>query len=120
MEDILLEFGGIGYYIDFDGLKNILRTDPQLEEKDAKESETKTTYIQGGVEKTEIVERTYYKGLEMDISRYETFRYLLEILLTYNEESDTTLGAERALNDTSLPFKIAFNTLVKYGVLKQL
>ena len=120
MDEILLEFGGISYYIDFDGLNNILKTDPVLEQKEAKEVETKTTYIQGGVEKTEIVERTFYKGLEIDISRYETFRALLEILLTYNEESDTTLGAERALNDASLPFKLAFNTLVKYGVLKQL
>jgi hypothetical protein len=120
MEDILLEFGGISYYIDFDGLSNILKNDPELEQKEAKETETKTTYIQGGVEKTEVIERTYYKGLEIDISRYETFRALFEILLTHNEESDTTLGAERALNDAPLSFKLAFNTLVKYGILKQL
>lgn len=120
MEEILLEFGGISYYIDFDGLNNILKTDPELEQKEAKETETKTTHIQGGVEKTEIVERTYYKGLEIDISRYETFRALLEILLTYNDDTDTTLGPERALKDSPLPFKLAFNTLVKYEILKQL
>lgn len=119
-EETILEFGGIAYYIDFDGLENILKSDPDLEQKDIKETETKTTYIQGGVEKTEITERSYYKGREIDISRYETYRTLIEILLTYNEESDDTLGPEKALHSTPLPFKIAFNTLVRYGILKEL
>jgi hypothetical protein len=35
------------------------------------------------------------------------------------ETDDTSLGAERALDKTSLSFKIAFNTLFTYGVLKE-
>ena len=103
--------------------KKIVKQDSvisKLEQKDVNETETKTTYIQGGVEKTEITERSYYKGREIDISRYETYRTLMEILLTYNEESDDALGPEKALHSTPLPFKIAFNTLVKYGILKEL
>ena len=44
MEDIILEFGGIAYYIDFDGLENILKPDADLESGEIEESETKTTY----------------------------------------------------------------------------
>ena len=121
MEEIVLEFGGVAYYLDFDGLQNILKSDPDLEQREVTETETTTTYIQGGVEKTEITERTYYKGREIDLSRYETYRAMLEILLNYtSEDDDGTLGVERALYNAPLPFKIAFNTLVKYGILKEL
>jgi len=120
MEDIVLEFGGVAYYLDFDGLQNILKPDGELESGEAEESETTTTYIQGGVEKTEITIRKYHKGKEIDISKYETYRSLVEILLTFQDDGDDSLGTERALSGAPLPFKIAFNTLVKYGILKEL
>lgn len=120
-EDIILEFGGVAYYIDFNGIDNMLKSDdPDLESKDVEESETETTYINGGVEKTTVKTRGYHKSREIDLSRYETYRTLLEILLTYNEEDDASLGVERSLLKTPLSFKIAFNTLVKYGILKSL
>jgi len=120
-EEILLEFGGVAYYIDFEGIDNILKSaDTDLDAKDVEETETETTYINGGVEKTIVSTRNYHKGREVDLARYETYRSLMEILLTYNEEDDASLGVERALLKTPLPFKIAFNTLVKYGVLKEL
>jgi hypothetical protein len=120
-EDIILEFGGVAYYIDFDGISNMLKSnDPDLESKDVEETETETTYINGGVEKTKVNTRTYHKSREIDLSSYETYRTLLEILLTYNEADDDSLGVERSLSKTPLPFKIAFNTLVKYGILKSL
>ena len=120
-EDIILEFGGVAYYIDFDGIDNILKTDdPDLVSKEIEESETETTYINGGIEKTKVNTRTFHKGREVDLSKYETYRTLLEILLTYNESDDDSLGVERSLSKTPLPFRIAFNTLVKYGILKSL
>jgi hypothetical protein len=120
-EDIILEFGGVAYYIDFDGIDNILKTDdPDLVSKEIEENETETTYINGGIEKTKVNTRTYHKGREVDLSKYETYRTLLEILLTYNESDDDSLGVERSLSKTPLPFRIAFNTLVKYGILKSL
>jgi hypothetical protein len=120
MEEIILEFGGVGYYLDFDGIENILKSDSILESGEIDETETTNTYIQGGLQKTEVTVRKYYKGKEIDISRYETYRSLIEILLTYHDDSDDSLGTERALSGAPLPFKIAFNTLVKYGVLKEL
>jgi hypothetical protein len=120
MEDIILEFGGVAYYLDFDGLQNILKPDEDLESGEIEESETTTTYIQGGIEKTEVTVRKYHKGREIDISKYETYRSLVEILLTYQDDGDDSLGPERSLSSSPLPFKIAFNTLVKYGILREL
>jgi hypothetical protein len=44
----------------------------------------------------------------------------LEMVLTYHDESDDTLGADRALLSTPLSFKISFNTLLKHGIIKEL
>ena len=44
----------------------------------------------------------------------------LEIILTYNEEVDDAMGLERALVDTTIPFKVAFNTLLNYEILKEI
>jgi hypothetical protein len=120
MEDIILEFGGVAYYIDFSNLKNMLDSDDKSESDEIEETETTTTYIQGGVEKTEVIIRKYPRGREIDVSKYETYRALIEILLTYQDDTDDSLGAERGLSDAPLPFKITFNTLVKYGILKEL
>jgi hypothetical protein len=120
MDEILLEFGGIIYYIDFDGLSNLVKYEDSNNSEESIEKETKTTNINGGTEKVEATVRQFPKGKEIDISRYETYRAMLEILLTNVDESDDSLGPERGLKTTSLAFKIAFNTLVQYGVLKQL
>lgn len=120
-EDILLEIAGVVYYIDFDNIEKMLTsTDSDLEAKEVEETETKTTYINGGIEKTEITTKKYHKGREVDLSRYETYRTLLEILFSNNEELDASMGLELGTKNAPLSFKVAFNTLVKYGVLKQL
>lgn len=120
MEETVLNYGGTAYYLDLDGLQNMLKGDEDLEPGETEETETKVTYIQGGVEKTEVTTRKYGKGREIDISKYETYRTLLEILLTYSDDGDDTLGIERGFKEAPLSVKIAFNTLVKYGVLKEL
>ena len=121
MEDIVLEFGGIVYYLDLDNLQNMLKLDEGRESSEVEETETTTTYIQGGLEKTEVKVKKYYKNKELDISKYETYRALIEILLTdVGFEDDDSLGVEMGLSKASLPFKIAFNTLVKYGILREL
>lgn len=120
-EDIVLEIAGVAYYIEFDNIEKILTsTDSDLEARDVEELETKITNINGGVERTEITTKKYHKGREVDLSRYETYRMLIEILLTYHEELDDALGLEVAMQNAPLSFKIAFNTLVRYGILKQL
>lgn len=121
-EETILKFGGIAYYVDFDGIDNMLKTgDPDLESKEMEEVETETTYINGGIEKTIVKTKTYHKSREVDLARYETYRYLLEILITHNDEdSDDLMGVELGLKTSPLPFKIAFNTLVNYGILKEL
>jgi hypothetical protein len=44
---------------------------------------------------------------------------MIGTLLSYNEEIDDRMG-KVALNKTSVPFKLAYNTLLMKGIIKEL
>lgn len=116
----MIEFGGINYYIDIDALDKAITpkgTKPTdkvslYETKEVKNSE-------GEVIGTESVETTSLRGKEIDGPKYDIIRMMIETLIDYDDESDTSLGADRALDKTPLSYKIAFNTLYNYGILKE-
>jgi predicted Rossmann fold flavoprotein len=57
---------------------------------------------------------------EIDFTKFELLRTMLDVVIDYmGEETDTSLGAERDLESTPLSYKIAFNTLYNYGILKE-
>tara|TARA_R110001583_G_scaffold113162_1_gene263551 strand:+ start:663 stop:929 length:267 start_codon:yes stop_codon:yes gene_type:complete len=50
--------------------------------------------------------------------KYEILRLMIDVLLTQHEEVDTEMGIY-GLNKASIPFKIAYNTLINYNILKE-
>jgi transcription termination factor NusB len=56
---------------------------------------------------------------QISVTRYETFKSLIEVILTEREELDENLGIHAAKNLT-IPFKIAFNTLLMNKIIKTL
>ena len=54
------------------------------------------------------------------MTKYETIRTLFEVILTTQDEVDGDLGVERALGKLPLPFKLSFNTLIEYGIIKEI
>lgn len=114
----MIDLGGIIYILDLDALSKVLSAE---DNGDGKISETKTTsnYDNNGEPISVTVSKTEHeKAKEIDGPKYEVIRMCLEIVLMFNEELDETLGTERALKGTPIPFKIAFNTLSNYGILK--
>ena len=57
--------------------------------------------------------------LQIDITKYEMYREMISTILSYNEEIDDKLGIV-GLNKTNVPFKIAYNTLLMKGIIKEL
>jgi hypothetical protein len=53
----------------------------------------------------------------VSIIKYETVKLMLEILMDEREEIDETLGSKGATS-LSIPFKLAFNTLISKKLLK--
>ena len=51
----------------------------------------------------------------ISVVKYEMVKTLIEILMTENESVDETLGPKNS--ELSIPFKIAFNTLISKKIL---
>jgi hypothetical protein len=116
----MIEFGGTIYYIDLGALdkaltpsgvkpNDIIKT---IEKKIIKDGEGLITSI-------EEYESSALRGKEIDAAKFEVIRTMFEIILDYEDESDASLGAERALDKTPFSYKLAFNTLYSYGIIKE-
>lgn len=116
----MIEFGGIFYYLDFDALDSLICSDKAWKAGKVTDVEVKTVTDENGkVIGKEKFEKTYYKGKEIDGAKYDIIRMCIEVLIDYDEDVDDALGSDRALSKTPLSYKLAFNTLIKEGILKE-
>ena len=51
----------------------------------------------------------------INVFKYDAVKQCLDTLLTEGAQDDNGLGL--LTNELSIPFKFAFNTLIKYGIL---
>ena len=54
---------------------------------------------------------------QVNLVRYEMYKTMVEILMTESEEVDETLGAKSS--SLSIPFKLAFNTLINKKIINK-
>ena len=54
----------------------------------------------------------------INAAKYEMFRLFLDVLLSTDEEIDEKMGY-KSLDNLSFPFKLSFNTLVEYKIIKE-
>jgi len=90
----MLEVFGHTYYIDLDSINDTINIVDDLP-------------LSGGSEQT------------INIVSFEIIKMLLEIVMTEREEVDENLGIYSTKN-LSIPFKFAFNTLLKHNIIKHL
>ena len=83
---------GKNYFIDIDGITEKCKTGNTVKSEDGNES------------------------IEINIFKYEIIKMCLERVLNDIEDIDEDLGAF-GQNDTTISFKIAFNTLIKNQIL---
>ena len=116
-----LEFAGVAYIINFEALESLLVYEQTQNNGKVIETETTQNYDAGlNPVSTTVVTREFQRGKEIDMSKYEMIKFMLDIVLAENEEMDDSLGMQRALGGAPISFKIAFNTLVRYGVLTEI
>jgi len=106
MDNLLLEICGKELFFDIDKLSDICK----IEEVDTDED------ISNDIEKLPLMENM---GLQIDVTKYEMYREMIGALLMYNEQIDNKMGMV-GLNSTTVPFKLAYNTLLMKGILKEL
>ena len=93
-----LSIAGAHFYVDFAELETIIG----IKEK----------------RKTKDKEGNSVEGYEINAPRYEILRMMLDTLLTSNEELDEDMGSY-SLKNLTIPFKLAFNTLSHYKIIKE-
>jgi hypothetical protein len=91
----MLKVLGEHYYLDLDKIDDYV----QIKEVTPSTGITDTTHI--------------------SIIKYETVKLMMEIIMDETEEIDETLGT-KGTNNLSIPFKIAFNTLLYKKLLNKL
>jgi hypothetical protein len=96
----MLKFLGENYYLDVNEL-----------EKQVSYEKSILPYVSSA--ETEVNEQ------QISVTRFETFKSLIDVILTEREELDESLGVHGA-KDLTIPFKIAFNTLLINNILKTL
>jgi hypothetical protein len=94
----MLEFLGENYYLDIS----------ELERQVSFENSSLPPITESGNTEQQI-----------SVTRYEMFKVLIDVVLTEREEIDENLGIHGAKNLT-IPFKIAFNTLLINNILQKL
>lgn len=117
----MIEFGGISYYIDMNALDKAITPVGASPTDIITQIDTKTTVSQNNeILGKEIIETHRERGKEIDGARYDIVRMMIETMIDYKDDIDDTLGIERGLGKTPLSYQLAFNTLLKCGVLKEI
>lgn len=107
--------------IDLDAMTKVVSIDISEEDKCKSESSTTQNYNgDGEIIGTTIITNTFTNERQVDTTRYETIRTMLDIILTYNEVIDDKLGLGRGLDSLPINIKIAINTLLRYGILTEI
>ena len=53
------------------------------------------------------------------ITKWETTKVMIETVLTEQGPIDEAMGRTKLSNQLSIPFKLSFNTLLKYQIIKE-
>ena len=89
----MINIFGKNYYIDMNTLESFIQID-------------KPVTVTGDTETFSVI-------------KFEMMKTFIEVILTEREEIDDNLGTYSTKN-LSIPFKIAFNTLLVYNILKEI
>jgi hypothetical protein len=116
----MLEFGDSVFYIDMKAFDKAITIIDGTKDEVSTETEQKTTLNEEGkIVVSEIFERNSPRSKEIDATKYDLLKTFIEYIIDYQDETDDTLGADRALAQMPFGYKLVFNTLKKENILKE-
>ena len=116
----LFDVAGSKYYFDLDALSQFIRIEKSESVDDIlgevkKELENKNNEND---EETEEVPHELYTQI-IDVTKWETTKVMIESVLSEQGPVDEAMGYGQLSKQLSIPFKISFNTLLKYQIIKE-
>lgn len=125
-----LEFGGNVFYVNMASIIDVIRIDPVENEIPMMEVLPPPAAVKKSKSKKVVEPEVPMgedilflpdvgSGIQVDISKWEVLRMMIETIMNTHTEIDDKLGLAGLNNNTTIPFKIAFNTLLKYDILQE-
>lgn len=113
------EIAGGKFYFDLDELSQFIRIEKSESVDDIlgqakKEMEDSNNDNDGEME--EIPQDMY--GQIIDVTKWETTKVMIESVLSEQGPVDEAMGYGQLSKQLSIPFKLSFNTLLKYKIIK--
>lgn len=112
---------GNNYYFDLDELSQFIRI-----EKPENTSDSIVDDILGENKKEEKKEGDSSTEEEIpmdsqiiDLTKWETIKVMIESVLSENGPVDEAMGRTKLGEQLSIPFRLSFNTLVNYKIIKE-
>ena len=115
----MIQLFGDYYYIDFEELDDFLLLDKGAKDKVSTTKIIKNVDVDEKITDRQYVIEEHIKHKEINAVKFELIRNFIDDLGEEQDESDYSLGANN-LNKTSVRFKLAFNTLLVYNILKKM
>lgn len=108
LRQFMMDVDGTYYAFDLDAYHDAVKMPPKTIMEEYEDADGKI----------QVRETTEDGGL--NLSKYELIKYVIEIVLEGKgmEEMDSAMGMTYALNKMPFHFKISFNTLLQYGIMK--
>lgn len=113
IEPTFFDIAGSEYYFDLDELSSFIRIE-KTESVDDILSEAKKEIEEGSEEDVDLDQSQI-----IDITKWETTKVLMESILSEQSIVDEVMGRTKMSSQLSIPFKISFNTLLKYNIIKE-
>lgn len=105
-EKTYLEFGGEYVYIDFDEITNVIKLEPPKEEENKTDENDE-----------DLIPPSQFGNITIDVVKWEMINKMIDTILEDFSEEDPTMGRKN-LDKLSVSFKIAYNTLLNYNIIK--
>ena len=114
----LFDIAGNKYYFDLDELSQFIRVE-RPESVDDILGQAKKDLEEGKEsEETDDVQLDAYHQI-IDVTKWETTKVMIESVLNEQGPMDEAMGYSQLSKQLSIPFKLSFNTLLKYKIIKE-
>jgi len=105
---------GNQYYFDLDELSNFIRIEKNESVDDLLGESEKKEEVEKEEESLEQIE-----GQIVDLTKWETIKVMIESVLSENGPVDEAMGRTKLGEQLSIPFRLSFNTLLNYKIIKE-
>ena len=108
----LFEIAGREFYFDLDSVSDYIKL---------KESESLDDILEEFTEekKDTVTDSDYMEGQMIDISKWEITKAMIETVLSEHGVVDEKMGVTKLGEQLSIPFRLAFNTLLQNKLIKE-